>query len=304
MKETERLEKELALVVPASPARVAVAAAEDGVVLQAAWEARSRGVALPVLFGDTNGIKKAAQESGVDIAGMEIVHTGNEEQSARQAVHWVRQGRADMLMKGLLQTADLLHAVLNKQDGLRGPGILSHVSIACSPGLGRRVLLTDAAMVMYPDLQTKVRLIENAVKVAHGLGIKLPKVAALAAVEKVNPGMPATLDAQQLTKMSHSGEIKGCVVEGPMALDIALSAEAAQHKSVQNEVAGQADILLFHAIEGANSCVKMFSVVDKALMGGVVMGALAPIVLTSRSDSANSKLYSMACAAAVCKGGS
>jgi phosphate butyryltransferase len=281
------------------PKRVAVAAAEDDVVLKAVAEAAKLGIAVPVLCGNTGKIKALAQETGVDISGFELVKTENDQQSAAAAVTLVRDGKADMLMKGLLQTSDLLRAVLNKENGLRGAGILSHVAAIHSEAMGKTWIATDGGMVMYPDLKTKVQLIESAVKVARGLGVETPKVAVLAAVEVVNPEMPATLDAAALTAMNRRGQIRNCVVDGPLAFDLAVSPEAVKHKKVESPVAGQADILIFPNIEAGNAVVKAMTNIGGCIFGGVIMGASAPIVLTSRSDSDISKLYSIARAASV-----
>jgi phosphate butyryltransferase len=281
------------------PKRVAVAAAEDDVVLMAVAEAAKLGIAVPVLCGNAGKIKALAAETGVDISGFELVKTENDQQSAAAAVTLVRDGKADMLMKGLLQTADLLRAVLNKENGLRGGGILSHVAAIHSEAMGRTWIVTDGGMVMYPDLKTKAQLIESAVKVARGLGVEMPKVAVLAAVETINPEMPATLDAAALTAMNRRGQIKNCVVDGPLAFDLAVSPEAVKHKKVDSPVAGQADILLFPNIEAGNAVVKAMTNIGGCIFGGVVMGASAPVVMTSRSDSDISKLYSIAIAASV-----
>lgn len=281
------------------PKRVAVAAAQDDVVLKAVVEAYKIGIAVPVLCGDIERIDSIARMNNLDISAFEIIETDNDLQSAAIAVSLVRDGRADMLMKGILQTADLLRAVLNKETGLRGGGILSHVGALYSETMNKTWLCTDGAMVMYPDLKTKVQLINSAVAVARGLGIETPKVAPLAAVEVVNPDMPATLDAAALTVMNQRGQIKGCIVDGPLAFDLAVSAEAAKHKGVASPAAGCADILLFHNIEAANSTLKAMTNIGGCIFGGVIMGASAPIVLTSRSDSDASKLYSIAIAAAI-----
>lgn len=280
--------------------RAAVAAAEDSLVLSAVSQACERGLIEPILVGDPDAIDRAAREAGVDISRFARVAAMSEEIAAREAVALVRAGDADMLMKGMLQTSTLLRAVLDKEKGLRGGGILSHVSVLYSNAQNRLLLLTDAAMVPYPDLKTKGSLIQNALRVAKGLGIDCPRVAVLAAVEQVNPDMPATVDAALLTMMNRRGQIKGCVVDGPLAMDLALSEEAARHKGVDSEVAGRADILLFHNIEAANSVLKTFTIAGGYLFGGVVVGATAPIVLTSRSDLEQSKVYSIACAAAIC----
>ena len=290
-----------AQLMPPAPRVVAVAAAQDDAVLSAVSEAAARGIATPILCGDRTRIEAVAHAGRIDIAGFDIIETRDDKSAAAAAVSLVREGRAHMLMKGKLQTADLLRAVLNKETGLRGSGILSHVGVLHSPILERTFLLTDAAILTYPDLKQKAAMIDNAVAVARGIGIESPKVAALAAVEVVNPDMQATLDAAALTLMNRRGQIKGCVVDGPMAIDLALSQEAVAHKGFVSEVAGAADILLFHNIDAANSALKIFTIAGQCLFGGVVMGAAAPIVLTSRSDSAESKLFSILCAASTCR---
>jgi len=285
--------------IPPSRKKVAVAAAEDEVVLSTVCKAYEFGVAEPILCGDRVKIEALAKKYGLDISSFEVFHTTNGVESAELAVSLVKQRKADMLMKGLLQTADLLRAVLNKENGLRGGGVLSHVSVLHSPILDRMLLLTDAAMVTYPDLKIKAEMIRNAVIAAKGLDIENPKVAVLAAVETVNPEMQATLDAAGLTVMNRRGQIRDCVIDGPLAMDLALSEDAAKHKGVVSEVAGAADILLFNNIDAANSALKVFTVAGNCFFGGIVMGATAPIVLTSRSDTEQSKLYSIACAASV-----
>ncbi len=280
---------------------VAVAAPEDEIVLKALIEAYRMGIAKPILCGDAKVMQNAAEKNGLDITPFEIVQAESYE-AAIKAVEQVREGKADMLMKGSLQTASLLKAVLDKEKGLRKGGILSHVGIVHSKALKRQILLTDAAMVMYPDLKTKVKLIENAVKAAGSLGNTCPRVVPLAAVEVVNPDMPATIDAASLTVMNQRGQIKGCIIDGPLAMDLALDVSAAEHKKIHSPGAGKADILLFHNIEAANSALKVFTHTEDCLFGGVVMGASAPVIVASRSDSEKSKLYSIACAAAVCGG--
>lgn len=282
---------------PKSAATLAVAAADDDYALRAVCQAHDRGIATPILCGDGAAIQKAADEAGLDISGFEIAE--GESGAAQTAVSLVRAGHADALMKGRIQTADLLRAVLDKENGLRGEGLLSHVAVVYSAFLDRTLLLTDAAIVPYPSLEQKVRLIENAVAAARGIGIAEPRVAVLAAVEVVNPKMPATVEAAELTRMNRNGQIRGCIVDGPLAMDLAISREAARHKGVDSPVAGKADILLFHNIEAANSVLKTFTNASQGVFGGVVMGAAAPIVLTSRSDSEQNKLYSIACAAKI-----
>lgn len=283
-----------------APRRMAIAAAGDLPVLQAAVAAYREGIAQPILCGNRQQITAVARQNDLDIAPFELIETGSDLEAVAMAVSLVRDGRADLLMKGLVQTADLLRGVLHKETGLPNSGTLSHVAaIDCAP-LNRTLLLTDCAVCTYPDLKTKVQIVRNAVAVAHGLGLECPIVAPLAAVEVVNPAMPATLDAAALAQMNCRGQLEGCIVDGPLALDVAISPEAAAHKGLRSQGAGQADILLFHNIEAGNSTYKALTVVAGCLVGGVVMGAAAPIVLTSRADSPESKLFSiaLACAAA------
>ncbi|SHH66689.1 phosphate butyryltransferase [Sporobacter termitidis DSM 10068] len=282
-----------------APRRLAVAAAEDETVLSAAAQAYAHGLAVPILCGSREKIRAIAETFNIDIAPFELVDCPSPRAAVAAAVSLVRENRADVLMKGLVQTADLLRAVLDRDSGLRGEGVLSHVSVLDSPILKRRFLLTDAAMVTYPDLKTKAALIKNAVRAAQGLGIQNPKVAVIAPVEVVNPDMPATLDAAALTAMNRRGQITGCVVDGPLAMDLALSEEAARHKGVASDVAGRADILLVHNIDAGNATLKAFTHGGGCLFGGLVMGAKAPIVLNSRSDTDASKLFSISCAEAV-----
>jgi len=284
---------------------VAIAAAEDEVVLKAAQLAQNRGLAKAILCGEKQKIESIAKEAGIDISAFEIVYAEGSAESAKAAVSLVRNGKANMLMKGHIHTVDLLRAVLDKENGLRKDGalkkdtLMSHVAVIYSPVLARKLLITDGAMVLYPSLADKIRLIENAVQAAKGLGIENPKVAPIAAVEFVNPKMQATIDAAELTEMNRNGQIRGCIVDGPLAMDLAISKEAARRKNISSPVAGEADILLFHNIEAANAAAKTFTNAGAGIFGGVVMGASVPIVLTSRSDSDQSKLYSIACAAKI-----
>jgi phosphate butyryltransferase len=297
---------------PAPARKLALAAAEDEAALRAAAQAYARGIVLPILCGSEKKIREIAETASIDITPFELVDCASAAEAVAAAVSLVREKRADILMKGLVQTAELLRAVLDKENGLRSDGsrsdgsrsggLLSHVSILDSPILKKRFLLTDAAMVTYPDLKAKAALIRNAVKAASGLGIALPRVAVIASVEVVNPDMPATLDAAALTVMSRRGQLGNCIVDGPLAMDLALSEEAARHKGVVSEVAGRADILLMPNIDAGNATLKAFTLGGNCLFGGLVMGAAAPIVLNSRSDSDDSKLFSIECAVAISRG--
>uniref|UniRef100_A0A1S2MH98 Phosphate butyryltransferase n=2 Tax=Anaerobacillus isosaccharinicus TaxID=1532552 RepID=A0A1S2MH98_9BACI len=278
---------------------VAVAAAEDEEVIEAVVKAVERKLATFMLYGNANKIKSllTARDSGYEVSQfVKIVDTKDENDSARLAVQSVSDGSADVLMKGLVSTSVILKEVLNKEYGLRTGSVLSHVAAFQIQGFDRLIFVTDAAMNIAPDLKQKVEIINNAVFLANRLGISLPKVAAISAVETVNPNMVATIDAALLAQMNARGQIKNCVVDGPLALDNAISMQAAKLKGLKGEVAGKADIIMVPTIEVGNALYKSLVYFAKAKVGGVIAGAKAPIVLTSRADSAESKLYSLALA--------
>ena len=236
--------------------KVAVAVAQDEPVLEAILEAKERKIADAILVGDEEKIKEVAAKIGMDLSQFEIVNEPNAKKAALLAVQLVHDRKADMVMKGLVDTATFLRSVLNKEVGLRTGKTMSHVAVFEIEGFDRLIFLTDAAFNTYPDLKAKVQIIENSVYVAHACGLDCPKVAAVAAVEVVNPDMPATVDAALLAKMSDRGQIKGCVVDGPLALDNAWSEEAAHHKGVKGEVAGKADIIMLPNKETGNVMYK------------------------------------------------
>lgn len=276
------------------PVRFVVAQAADATILEALAEANRAGFAQPILVGPADDIKKAAQERDVSLKGWEIADTPTVTEAAPEAVKIVASGRGDILVKGLLQSADLLRAVLNKANGLATGRTLSHVGVFHFPESERFFFVTDAALTIAPDYQQKIDIVQNAVDVAHRLGIPQPIVAMLCAIETVNPDMPATVDAACLAKMADRGAIRGARVEGPLALDNAVSVEAARHKGITGDLAGRADILVAPNIEAANILYKALIFFAKAEEAGIVMGARCPIVLASRSDSARNKLYSLA----------
>jgi phosphate butyryltransferase len=281
---------------PEAPKMIAVAAAEDKTVLQALCEAYKMGFAEPILCGPVAKIKENAAALNLDISKFQIVDIASPSASASAAVSLVRNGHADILMKGLIQTADMLRAVLHREEGIRGAGVISHISVLYSEARDRTILLTDAAMLTNPDLKTKVEMVKNAVLFANKLGINNPRVAPLAAVEVVNPDMQATIDAAALTQMNRRGQINGCIIDGPLAFDVAVSESAAEKKGLLSDVAGNADILLFHNIDAGNSTLKSMVHFGDFIFGGILMGAKAPIIVNSRSDSEISKLFSIACA--------
>ncbi len=277
--------------------KVAVAVAQDEPVLEAIRDARAEGIAEAILVGDKEKIVEAAQKINMPLDGVEVIDEKDNGKACLTAVELVSSNQADMVMKGLIDTATFLRAVLNKEKGLRTGKILSHVAIFDIPALKRIILLTDAAMNIAPDLMTKKQILENAVGIASAIGISMPKVAPVCAVEVVNPDMQPTIDAAVLSKMNERGQIKGCIVDGPLAIDNALSIEAAKHKGINSPVAGQADIILVPNIETGNVMYKTLVYTASAKNGGILAGAAAPVILTSRADSPESKLFSIALAA-------
>ncbi|MBE6065027.1 phosphate butyryltransferase [Clostridium cochlearium] len=279
--------------------KVAVAVAQDKPVLEAIRDAKNNKIADAILVGDEEEIKSIAKEIGMNIEEFEIIHEPNMKKAALKAAELVSTGKADMLMKGLVDTANFLRAVLNKEVGLRTGKLMSHVAVFETDKFDRLLILTDVAFNMYPDLKEKAQMIENAAAVAHSMGNECPKVAAVCAVEVVNPNMPETIDASLLAKMSDRGQIKGCIVDGPFALDNALSEEAAKHKKVTGPVAGKADILVLPDIQAGNIMYKTLTYTTDAKNGCLLVGTSAPVVLTSRNDSHETKMYSIALAALV-----
>lgn len=278
--------------------RVSVAVPEHRSVLEAVKEAEARGLAEPILVGDRERIMKAAGEAEYELDRERIVHVPRVTAAAKQAVQLVHDGDAEILMKGHLHTDDFLRAALDREVGLRTRAIMSHVFIwEATDAFGRLIFVTDAAMNIAPDLVTKADIMLNAVHLAGMFGVKKPRVAVLAAVELVNPKMPATTEAGSLGKMCERRQFSvSSEIDGPLALDNALSELAAEVKGIKSEVAGRADILLVPDIEAGNMLAKAFVYLTGGLMAGVVVGAAAPVVLTSRADSAENKLYSIATA--------
>ena len=279
--------------------KVAVAVAQDEPVLEAVKEANDKGIADAILVGNKEEISLIAKNIGMDLNKFEIVNIEEPKKATLHAVELVSTGRADMLMKGLLDTATFLRSVLNKEVGLRTGSLMSHVAVFEIEGFDRLILLTDAAFNTYPELKDKAQIIRNSVVVAKACGIQTPKVAPICAVEVVNPDMQATVDAALLSKMSDRGQIKGCIVDGPLALDNALSIEAAEHKGISGPVAGNADILLLPNIETANVMYKTLTYTAHTKNGGILVGTSAPVILTSRADSFETKVNSIALAALV-----
>lgn len=275
---------------------IAVAVAQDAEVLLAVDAAAKLGIATAILVGDETEIRTIAAKLNISLEDYQIVHEADKVEACRKAVKLVRDKKADVVMKGIVDTSIILKAVLDKEIGLRQSPVLSHVAVFEVPGYDRLFYLTDAAMNIAPDVEAKKHILRNAVKVAHALGNENPIAACLCAVEKVNPKMQATLDAAALVEANKNGEIDGCTVIGPLALDNAISVEAAHHKGITDPNAGHADILLVPAIEVGNVFYKSMVFMARAKNAGVIVGAKAPVVLTSRADSDETKLNSIALA--------
>lgn len=275
---------------------VAVAQAADEDVLKAVRAAKERNIADFLLFGDKEKILSLSENIGLSVDPASIEHADSEVKAAQLAVAAVRDGKADVVMKGMIHTADFLRAVLNKERGLRTGKVLSHVSTHEVPGYNRLIHVTDPALNVAPALPEKAQIAQNVIQYCQSLGNTEPKVAVLGAVEVVNPNMPPTLDAAALTQMNRRGQIKGGIIDGPFAIDNAISVESAKHKGIDSPVAGVADVLLVPDIEAGNILYKSLVYFAKSKIGALVLGAAAPVVLTSRADSPEAKLNSIALA--------
>lgn len=280
--------------------KVSVAVAQDSAVLEAVKAAKERGIANAVLVGDESKIKAVAAEIGMDLSGFEMIHVEDDIEASLTAVKLVHDGKADMYMKGLIDTKNFLKSVLNKEVGLRTGSALSHVCVFDIKGLDHLLFLTDVAFIPYPTLEDKVNIINNTLEITRACGIENPKVAPLAAVEVVNPKMPATVEAAELTKMCQEGAITGCVVDGPLSLDLAIDPEAAKHKGATDRaIQGDADILLFPDIHAGNLVYKALVHLATVKNGNMLTGTKAPVILTSRSDDFETKVNSIALGAVV-----
>ncbi|UTR14505.1 bifunctional enoyl-CoA hydratase/phosphate acetyltransferase [Salipaludibacillus sp. LMS25] len=278
---------------------VAVAHAVDPSVFLTAERAIEEDIASFIFTGPREEMEKAAKKAGFSFRHdprVQWINTPDENSSANKAIELIKEHHASVLMKGMLPTAVLLKAVLKKEGGLRTGNILSHVAGFSLPHRNKLLFITDSAMNISPDLTDKTAIVQNAVTAVKRMGVSKPKVAILAAVETVNTNMPATLDAASLVQMSKRGQINDCVIDGPLGFDSAVSTEAAEQKNIQSSVAGQADILLVPSIEAGNILYKSLTYFAGATVGGLLVGARAAVVVSSRSDSVDSKLFSLAMA--------
>lgn len=277
--------------------RMAVVAPEEVNSLRGALMAAEHNLIIPLLMGDAAKIRTCAEENGLDLSDHEIIDCPSHAEAAQLAVTMVHERRATSIMKGYLHTDDLLRPILRSNGGLKTGRRLSHIFVMDVPGLDHLLLVTDAAINIAPDLQTKVDIVQNAIDLGISLGLETPKVGVLSAVETINPNIPSTLDAAALSKMADRDQITGGIIDGPLAMDNAVSLAAARTKGLKGAVAGHAEILVAPNLESGNMLAKELSFIAHAEAAGVVIGARCPIVLNSRSDSDKSRLASCAVAA-------
>lgn len=290
----------LAKVATLPMKKVAVCVSQDSAVIEAVRAAKDRKIADAILVGDADETKKIADELKIDISDFEMIDVKDITEASLAAVKLVHDGKADLYMKGLIDSKGFLKSVLNKEVGLRTGKTLSHVCVFDVKGYDRLMFLTDVAFLPYPTLEDKANIIRNTVEICEACGVTNPKVAPLAAVEVVNEKMPVTVEAEELHQMNLRGEITGCIVDGPLSMDLAIEPEAAKHKGATDRpIQGDADILLFPDIHAGNLVYKAMVHTADMVNGNILTGTAAPVVLTSRSDSMDIKVNSLAVAALV-----
>jgi phosphate butyryltransferase len=278
------------------PIRIAVAAADDPEVLVSVDQAARQGIVQATLIGDWPAMEAYAAQTKVDLSNVTIIHEPDRLRAAQQVVNLAREHRAEVVVKGQIKTAELLGVALNRHVGIRGQGLLTHVGVYELPGLDRLIYLSDAGVVVYPDVYQKLEIINNVVVVARLFGISRPKVAILAASETVHPKIPASIDALALSKMAEQGWVKSAVVDGPMSFEVAISPRAAQLEETDSPIAGLADVLIVPNVEAGNILGKGLVYLAGARMAGIVVGAKVPIIINSRADSAEARYLSLAMA--------
>ncbi|MGM0625381.1 MAG: bifunctional enoyl-CoA hydratase/phosphate acetyltransferase [Bacteroidota bacterium] len=279
--------------------RMVVAAAADAHVLSAVKEAMDNDIVNPILVGDAEKIKAVVDKIKMDAGKIEIINEPDDKKACQRAVSLIKEGKAEVLMKGQVATAVILKAVLDKENGLRKGSTLSHFALFESPYYHKLLGVTDAAMNVAPEFNDKVAIVKNAVEAMHGIGVEIPKVAILGPVEVVNPKIESTVHASMLTMMNRRKQIKGCLIDGPFAVDNTISKEACEQKGIESEVGGDADILVAPELNASNILYKTLAFLGGATSAAVIMGAKVPIVLTSRADTERAKLLSISFAAAM-----
>ena len=297
-----KLDDLLELVKSKGKKRLVAAYANDSHTIGAVSMAIDRGIVDATLVGDIETIKKVCAEEGIDVNKFELVQEADETKAGVKAVELINEGKGDFLMKGLLSTDKYMRAILNKERGLCPPNVtLAHVAVIENPNYHKLLVVSDCAIIPLPDLKQKQTLLKYVTTTAKAIGIDCPKVAMVTATEQMSAGIPACVDAAIIAKMAERGQIKGCMVEGPISLDLALDAETAAIKGMKNPVAGDADCLVFPNLESSNVFYKCCTKFDKSEVGAMLMGAKVPCVLSSRGDTAKTKLYSIALAAMLAK---
>ena len=296
----KKLDHIVSLVKAREKLKLVIAYGEDRNTIEAASRAASEGLADIIITGSKKVINKTATELGIDTSNFELIDIPDEKQATEEATKMVSRGDAHVLMKGLCGTATYLRAILNKEWGLLPEGaLLSHVTVFEVPTYHKLLIVSDVAVIPYPTLEQKITILQYCIDVAHKLGIDTPKAALIAPVEKVNPKIQSTVDAAIITKMADRGQIRGAIVDGPMAVDLAISRESVEIKRFRSDVAGDADILIFPNLDSANAFFKSLTHFAGAKLAAIVTGTKAPSILTSRADPAESKYYSMALALAM-----
>ncbi len=297
----KRLEQLCAAARHHAPLRTAVVHPVDAVSLRGALEAQRAGLILPVFIGPERRIRSAANRAGIEFSTHSVIATEHSHAAAECAVQLARHGEVDAIMKGALHTEELMHSVVDPTDGLRTERRISHVFAIDAPHYPRLLFITDAAVNIYPSLEDKRDIVQNAIDLAHSLGVRIPKVAILSAVELVTPKIKSTLDAAALCKMADRGQISGALLDGPLGFDNAVSRAAAATKSIASEVAGRADIFVVPDIEAGNMLAKQLEYLAGAELAGIVLGARVPIMLTSRADGTRARLASCALAVLIAR---
>ena len=297
----EKYQRLLAVVKPLPPLPTVVVHPCDESSLSAAVEAAQMGLIAPILVGPKARIVAVAREHAIDISGFEIVDTPHSHASAAEGVRLVHEGRAECLMKGSLHTDELMGAVVAREGGLRTARRISHCFVMDVPSYSEAIILSDAAVNIAPSLEEKVDIVQNAIDLAHALGVREVRVAILSATETVNPKVLSTIEAAALCKMADRGQITGAILDGPLALDNAINLQAAAIKHIKSSVAGRANVLIVPNLEAGNMLAKSLSFLADADAAGVVLGARVPVILSSRADSAISRLASCAVAMLVAK---
>lgn len=281
------------------PSHIAVAAAHDPEVLQSVDEAQKRGIATADLIGDAHQIEDIAEEYDLDLLGVIIEDQVDPRRAAAQAMSLVREGKANIVVKGQIKTVDFMRAALDRETGIREKTLLSHVGLFQIPALDRLLLMSDSGVVLFPTPEQKLVIMQNVIDVAHKLGISEPRVAILGANERIHPARPAGIEALTLARMAEEGWVRGALVDGPLPLDVALDPDRAQQRGIDGPVAGQADIVIVPNVEAGNIAAKAILYLGKGHMAGVVVGARVPIIINSRADDAETRLRSVAMAALV-----